>query len=245
MAEQFLLEDENARDRQALLSQMSGAGPNRPTSASLTGGIGAGMAQAAGSIAGALREKPEAPSMAAPPAESASPYQAKGPAMGLEGFDTNKLSSGHVSPKYVFAKHAQGLGVNDRDELLRRLQADESGYFKNAKWGGNKGDILEVGGELDPKFEGISKFDVIRAMGEGGKGWQWGDASGGQADGGPAAAVGRAAGMIGAGPSSFQGIQSLVPTDTSAYNTLQAKLQELLGGPQAMDREALLRMMVK
>jgi hypothetical protein len=125
----------------------------------------------------------------APQAPAPSPYQAKGPAMGLEGFDAGKMQSGHISPKYVFAKHAQGLGVKDRDELMRRLQADESGYFKNASWGGSKGDILQVGGQLDPKFEGVSQFDVIRAMGEGGKGWQWGgiDPNGG---GGAAAPAG-------------------------------------------------------
>jgi hypothetical protein len=131
----------------------------------------------------------------AAPQEAPAAYTAKGPAMGLEGFDAGKLAGGHVSPKYVFAKHAQGLGVNDREELLRRLQADESGYFKNASWGGNKGDILTIGGELDPKFEGISQFDVIRAMGEGGKGWQWGDASGG-GGGGRATAPGVPAGFV-------------------------------------------------
>jgi hypothetical protein len=186
------------------------------------------------------RSPMETASAVAPPLEvpageaPAAPYQAQGPALGLEGFDTGKLSSGHVSPKYVFAKHAQGLGVNDRDELLRRLQADESGYFKNASWGGNKGDILKIGGELDPKFEGISEFDVIRAMGEGGKGWQWSGV-------GPSAAPQRPMGpSTFAGPSSFSGIQQLMPTDTDFYNQLQSKLVEILGGSQNLDRQALL-----
>lgn len=103
------------------------------------------------------------------------PYQAKGPAMGLLGFDANKLANAeHNTPKYVFARAAQGLGMGDRDELLNRLKADPSGYFKNASWGGSKGDKLVVGGELDPKFEGINTFDVIKAAGLGGQGWQWG-----------------------------------------------------------------------
>lgn len=112
------------------------------------------------------------PSQAAPVAQQN--YQARGPAMGLEGFDQGKLTGGHVSPKYVFARHAQGLGMNDRDELLRRLQADPSGYFKNAMWGGSKGDKLTIGGQLAPEFNGINTFDVIRAAGLGGQGWQWG-----------------------------------------------------------------------
>lgn len=141
--------------------------------------------------------QPEAPAPAAPPAEVATPaapvpYQAKGAALGLEGFNGNKLSGGHVSPKYVFARAAQGLGVDDRDELLRRLQADESGYFKNASFGGSKGDKLMVGGELDPKFEGYNSFDVIRGMGEGGKAWVW------QPEGGPAGAP--AGGGLNVGP---------------------------------------------
>src|SRR5262245_40356680 len=75
------------------------------------------------------REGIEAPT-AAPPAEA---YTAKGPVMALEGFDADRYSGGHVSPKYVFGHAAEGLGVNDRDELLRRLQADKSGYFTNAR----------------------------------------------------------------------------------------------------------------
>jgi hypothetical protein len=116
----------------------------------------------------------------APPSQPEA-YQAKGPALGLEGFDAGKLGSGHSSPKYVFAKHAQGLGVNDRDELLRRLQADESGYFKDASFGGSKGDVLNIGGQLHDDFKGMNQFDVVRAMGEGGKGWQWADTGGGGA----------------------------------------------------------------
>jgi hypothetical protein len=50
---------------------------------------------------------------------------------------------------------------------------------------------------------------------------------------------------MGGGPSSFQGIQSLMPTDTGFYNELQAKLQQILGGPQAFDREALLQQLMK
>lgn len=108
------------------------------------------------------------------------PYQAKGPAMGLLGFDAGKLANAeHNSPKYVFARAAQGLGMGDKDELLNRLKNDPSGYFKNATFGGSKGDKLIVGGQLDPKFEGINTFDVIKAAGLGGQGWQWG------AEGGP------------------------------------------------------------
>jgi hypothetical protein len=62
---------------------------------------------------------------------------------------------------------------NARAQLLSQLQADPSGYFKNASWGGNKGDLLTVGGQLDPAFNGISQFDVIRGAGAGGLGHVW------------------------------------------------------------------------
>jgi hypothetical protein len=45
----------------------------------------------------------------------------------------------------------------------------------------------------------------------------------------------------GGGPSSFQGIQSLMPTDTNFYNTLQSRLAQILGGPEALERDALLQ----
>ena len=166
-----------------VMEMSGGLGPNRKALLEKLGGN-------TGVTGGAFNNSPiyspgeRAPEPAAPSPVAPAPYAAKGPAMGLEGFDAGKLSSGHVSPKYVFAKHAQGLGAGDTDELLRRLQADESGYFKNASFGGSKGDRLQIGGQLDPAFNGISEFDVIRAMGEGGKGWQWAGA------GGPAPAQG-------------------------------------------------------
>jgi hypothetical protein len=113
----------------------------------------------------------------APPSQPEA-YQAKGPALGLKGFENDKLQSGHVSPKYVYAKHAQGLGVNDRDELLRRLQGDESGYFKDASFGGSKGDKLKIGGTPHADFNGYTSFDTIERMGEGGTAWQWGPEGG-------------------------------------------------------------------
>jgi len=96
----------------------------------------------------------------------------------LEGFDSGKLGDlTHTSPKYVFARIAQQYNVADpaqRQAMLAALRADPSGYFRNATLSGSKGDVLEIGGTLDPRFGGVSRFDIIRAAGEGGKGWQWG-----------------------------------------------------------------------
>lgn len=102
----------------------------------------------------------------------------------LEGFGDDKLNSDHDSPKYTFARIAQNFDVRDpaqREQMLAALRADPSGYFKNATLGGSKGDKLIIGGQLDDKFGGINTFDVIRAAGEGGKGWQWGPEGGPEA----------------------------------------------------------------
>lgn len=128
---------------------------------------------------------PHPPSAGGPPtqlppqaAPAAAPYKSQaGRTLGLEGFDHNKMKSGHVSPKYVFAQAVKGLGgVADNEEMLRRLKADPSGYFANARIGGNKSDKLIIDGQLDPKFEGISSFDFLRGVGkgQGGEAYQWG-----------------------------------------------------------------------
>lgn len=184
------------------------------------------------------------PAMPGASAVADAPYAPKGKALGLEGFDFAKMARGHVSPKYVFAKHAQGLGVDDRDELLRRLQSDESGYFKNARFGGSRGDKLMVDGELDPKFEGYNTFDVIRAMGEGGKGWQWG------AEGGPGVKAkprqpsvqDAAASLDATGMSQGSAVPAL--TEDSTWRKLLARMNQI-NGPEATDRNALMSLLTK
>jgi hypothetical protein len=106
------------------------------------------------------------------------PWQAGQYQNQVEGYDWTKLNDAtHISPKYVFGRIAGKYNVQDpaqRQAMLKELQADPSGYFKNATLGGTKGDILTIGGQLDPKFDGISQFDIIRGAGEGGLAFQWG-----------------------------------------------------------------------
>ncbi|MCX6552700.1 MAG: hypothetical protein NTY02_17135 [Acidobacteria bacterium] len=89
----------------------------------------------------------------------------------LRGFDATKLAdTTHNSPKYVFARIASQFNTKDADQrkaMLAMLQADPSGYFKNATLGGSKGDQLVIGGVLDPKFDGINQFDVFQGAGAG------------------------------------------------------------------------------
>lgn len=106
------------------------------------------------------------------PAPASNPSVQPGAFSGrLQGFDSTKLAdSTHNTPKYVFARHAANYDTRTpegRAQLLVALQADPSGYFTNANLGGSKGDILSIGGQLDPQFGGISQFDVFQGAGAG------------------------------------------------------------------------------
>lgn len=128
---------------------------------------------------------PQAAPAAAP--EAAAVAQAvAGPQGGgkgiLEGFNADKLANAQhalKSPKYAFAAIAQKYDQSDpaqRQAMLAELK--QNPFFKNATLTGNKGDILDVGEGADEAFKGIRQFDVIRAAGEGGKAWQWGERGG-------------------------------------------------------------------
>lgn len=135
---------------------------------------------------------------AAPEAAAVAQAVAGPPAGGkggiLEGFSSNKMGMGMdkqmKSPKYAFAAVAQKYDQSDpaqRQAMMAELKNHPSGFFKNAQLTGSKGDILDVGEQTDPVWGGIRQFDVIRAAGEGGKAWQWGERggdSGGAAGGG-------------------------------------------------------------
>lgn len=138
---------------------------------------------------------------AAPEAAAVAQAVAGPPAGGkggiLEGFSADKMGMGMdkqmKSPKYAFAAVAQKYDQSDpaqRQAMMAELKNHPSGFFKNAQLTGSKGDILDVGEQTDPVWGGIRQFDVIRAAGEGGKAWQWGerggDSGGGQGGVNPA-----------------------------------------------------------
>lgn len=178
---------------------------------------------------GAPQQQPAPQQPAQQPANV--PYQARGPALGLEGFDAGKMANAqHITPKYVFGRHAQGLGVADQDELLSRLRNDGSGFFKNARWGGSKNDRLFIDGDLDTRFEGLREFDVIRAMGEGGKGWQW------SAPGAPKTGASRGTGVGGA-----VGRLARADTGSNVLDMIRAEIDALSRSETApTEREALI-----
>ena len=126
----------------------------------------------------------------------------------LEGFDWNKMNSGHDSPKYqfgrVFSQFDPKGGVTQG--MLDQLNALGLGTV-TGKIGGDK---LSIGGSVDPRFQGMTEFDVIRDL-ENGGGWQWGGIGGG----GGASAVGRALG--GGHPAYAPGFAGNAPHAASSW----------------------------
>lgn len=134
-----------------------------------------------------------------PPMEPPPAIDTKGPATGsmrdrLLGFDAGKLDSGHNTPKYVFARHAQNFDDRDassRDALINALRGDASGFFKDARL---EGDILK--GSYDPDTGGYGDVDIIKGLKAGGEGWQWGAMPGSVQGGGAQPVSGGAPPMV-------------------------------------------------
>ncbi len=203
--------------------------------------------QGLGSVLQSIQQNGQQMAKAAPAAapEAAAVAQAvAGPAAGgkggiLEGFSADKMGMGMEkqmkSPKYAFAAVAQKYDQSDpaqRQAMMAELKNHPSGFFKNAQLTGSKGDILDVGDQTDPVWGGIRQFDVIRAAGEGGKAWQWGERggdSGGASGGG--GAYPNASGYNASGDPVLAAIngQSLNPV-VNGMDMLRKLLGEIPGG---------------
>jgi hypothetical protein len=121
----------------------------------------------------------EAPAPAAPPMAQDGPAPKPGGlgqyAGKLEGFDSGKLKSEHNSPKYAFGRTMSQFDPKGgiTQEMLDALNALGMGTV-SGKVGGDK---ISIGGNVDPRFEGVTEFDIIRDL-ENGGGWQWGGLNG-------------------------------------------------------------------
>lgn len=121
----------------------------------------------------------------------------------LEGFDQGKLASGHDSPKYQFARVASNY--NPREGVTSAMLADLNklgiGTFSGS------GDHLHIDNP-DPRFEGITDFDVVRDI-EGSGGWTWQPLNGGGGgDGGGSDHPAGAGSPLGGYPGSLFGVNS-------------------------------------
>jgi hypothetical protein len=152
----------------------------------------------------------------------------------LEGFDADKLASGHDSPKYQVARVLQKY-PSTPEGLRQALGEINALGLGTASIGGSKGDKLTFSGQTDPRFNGVTTFDVIRSAGTGGEAWQWLGEDGGAA---PAAAAGpSAADSVDLGSRTQQ--PDVLDKDTLAQ--LRAELERIIAG--SPDREALMAQM--
>ena len=114
----------------------------------------------------------------------------------LEGFDMNKMNSGHDSPKYQFGRVMSQFDPKGgiTQDMLNALNALGLGTVS----GNIGGDKIQLGGNIDPRFNGETGFDLIRDL-ENGGGWQWGGLNGSARGGGgnPMQAIGGGMGMLG------------------------------------------------
>lgn len=117
-----------------------------------------------------------------PPAASLAPGGERAPAAAgsgwgpymPQGYNADKIARGHDSPKYQIGKvlsnfdYRQGI----TPEVLEALNALGIGTFSGSR------DKLSVGGNVDPRFGGYNKFDIVKNFAGGGEGWQFGAVDG-------------------------------------------------------------------
>ena len=215
--------DPDELERNVLLQQLQNGGN--------TGVVGGGRVPPAEAIVD--------PAAEAPPAAPAVNYGGTVGQYGsaLEGFDAGKLGGGHDTAKYQIGRTLSHFDprAGITDEALAALNGLGIGSFSGA------GDKLSVTGGSHG-LQGNTALDVVRGFKDpnSGGGWQYGVES----DDVTRKSGGGGGGSLGpAGPSSFETIQGLMPTDTDFYKKLQDQLAQAAGGYPSMDREALLRLM--
>lgn len=152
----------------------------------------------------------------------------------LEGFDAQKLASGHDSPKYQVARVLQNY-PSTPEGLRQALPELQKLGLGDVSIGGSKGDKLTFSGQTDPRFNGVTTFDVIRAAGKGGEAWVWQGEDGAPAQ--TAGAAPNAAGSVDLGNRAPQ--PDVLDGDTLAR--LRAELERIMSGQP--DRQALLSQM--
>lgn len=158
----------------------------------------------------------------------------------LEGDPAKFADPAHIakSPKYQFLSNVTNYSRGQENELLNQLKTQYGAHWNGWEWDG-RGNFVFKGdpATLHPDWKGVTRVDAFGSYNAGGPlQARWGAND----NGAPAAAA-----MPSGGGSVDGGSPSLVPTDTNFYNQLQAKLAEILGGPEAFDREALLKKLLE
>lgn len=227
MASRYM-DDSAQMDRRALLGQMRG------------GRMSPGGSETFDETAPSAEPTPTAP--AAPDYTKAGKYLANSPYGGSEKLQRPWEDKSEKWKYLTVASNfdpSQGL----TPEFIAALNAAN---IDGMKWGGegDKLSLLDRGTNTRVKNTGMD--DVIFNYTDGKPGEAQWNAWTDPAEQARREAAKQGGGMpvaAGAAPSSFQGIQSLMPTDMGTYDTLQRRLVEILGGQQAFDRNALIDQM--
>jgi hypothetical protein len=239
--------DDQQYDREALLAQMGQQGQQIAQPQGATAGT-SGLAPSADTYNPAAGVANDGVAGPVQPVDQGSTYQRL---TGRVGDRDAEANSAHDVFNVWQQQYGKGPGAT-RDENIAALQdfakyAQQYGFqvnpLEHEKM--DKVDIRTPDGRL------IRGADLIGNAGgaPGTQSWWFGDEgqeSGGlgtSPEGGFAASGSGAVPAGPGGPSSFQGIQGLMPTDMDFHNTLQQRLQAILGAPASGDREALLSML--
>lgn len=137
------------------------------------------------------------------------------------------------------AAQQQGFDVSSNDAVRRTYEEIIKPLFEQQ---GMQADLIDHE-RLDKLNVGGRVFDFVGNSGGAGGGHFWVGEEG--AGGGAPGGGGEAAPAPAASGGTPGSIASLVPTDAGFYESAMARLQEILGGPQAFDREALMRLMAQ
>lgn len=159
----------------------------------------------------------------------------------LEGFggvmaDGRSKLEASDSPKYQVARVLQKY-PSTPEGLQQALEEINGLGLGTASIGGSKGDKLTFSGNVDPRFNGITTFDVIRGAGNGGEAWAWQPEGGSDAPATRGVATRSMPDSTGRDPFNGGGVAG----DSDAIARIRAELQRILSGEP--DREAMLAQM--
>ncbi len=152
------------------------------------------------------------------------------------GIDKGKYDSGHDSPKYQVLRALSGFDPTQgvTPDVLNALNGLGLGTFSGDR------DKIRVGGQVDPRFNGFTEFDLIRGFNDQNnpdKKWGFGGTGApGQPDHQPQQGGGMGMGMAQGGLNSLlqgdplAGIQSAISGYSEQGDNLKALLAQLSGG---------------
>jgi hypothetical protein len=190
----------------------------------------------------------EAPRFPVPGTAPGDKANAARPNYAYRGFDQGKMANPYAeqSEKYkignVMQKYDPKGGVTQ--ELIDELNA-----LGIAEFSGSGGNLTVKNTKNDPRFGSGGTGDVVYAYDAQNQDTAWQpwlvDDGGGMGAGAAGGSRGFPMTMSGGdtAPSSFETIQSLMPTDTDFMKKLQDQIAQALGGYPSMDRDQLLRML--